>query len=271
MLLPRILTALAGVPLVLAAVYFGGVFYMAFVAAIIILCLYEYGLILLTANKPVNRVSLIIFGFLMTLAAVAGRLPLDFDYQGNLPGFFIALTLTGVFFIEIITPGRSLERAANTVLGVFLIPWALAHLINIRLVEPYGEYFTYIVFITVWVCDSAAYFAGSAIGSHRINAEVSPQKSWEGAVAGFIFGAAAAVVCWDLFFPWYITWAQAAVLGGLIAFLGQVSDLAESLIKRSAGVKDSSGILPGHGGFLDRFDSYFLIAPVIYYVIIWMI
>jgi phosphatidate cytidylyltransferase len=244
---------------------------MAFIAAIIIMCLYEYGIIFLTAKKPVSRISLAVFGTVMIIAALAGRLPLEIDYPNNISGFFISLVLAGVFFIEIITPKRSVERVANTLLGVFLIPWSLAHLINIRLIEPYGEYFTYIIFITVWTSDSAAYFAGRAFGRHRLNAEVSPKKSWEGAIAGLIFATAAALLCRDLFFPWYITWKQATFIGALAAFLGIISDLAESLIKRSAGAKDSSNLLPGHGGFLDRFDSYLLIAPILYYVIIWMI
>jgi len=269
MLLPRILTALAGLPLVLAAIYFGGVFYMALVAAIILLCLYEYGLIMLTGKKPINRLSLIIFGAVMTIAALVGRFPIiQGDLPANLPGFFMAITLSGIFFIEIITPNRSIERAANTLLGVMLIPWSLAHLINIRMIEPYGMYFTLIMFITVWSNDTFAYFIGRAFGRHRLNAEVSPKKSWEGAIAGLGFGTGAAVLCWDLFFPWYITLAQAAGLGVLIAFLGQISDLAESLIKRSAGVKDSSNILPGHGGILDRFDAFLLIAPILYYTLL---
>lgn len=244
---------------------------MAFIAAIIILCVYEYGLILLTANKPVSRVSLAIFSVVMTLAAVLGRLPSMAEYPSNLNSFFIALTVVGIFFVEIVTPKRSLERIANTFLGVFFIPWTLAHLISIRMMEPYGEYFTYIIFFTVWATDIAAYFVGTALGKHRLNEEVSPKKSWEGAIAGAIAGAAAALLCWDLFFPWYITWTTALGLGLLITFLGQLSDLAESLIKRSAGVKDSSSILPGHGGILDRFDSYLLIAPVVYYVLLFIL
>ena len=271
MLLPRILTALVGLPLVIAAVHFGGIFYMAFIAAIIILCVYEYGLMLLTSGKPVSRVSLTIFSVIMTLAAVLGRLPSMEEYPSNLNSFFIALTVVGIFLVEILTPKRSLERVANTFLGVFLIPWTLAHLINIRMTDPYGEFFTYIIFFTVWATDIAAYFVGTALGKHRLNEEVSPKKSWEGAIAGAIVGVLTALLCWNLFFPWYITWVTAAALGLLITFLGQLSDLAESLIKRSAGVKDSSSILPGHGGILDRFDSYLLIAPVLYYVILFII
>jgi phosphatidate cytidylyltransferase len=260
-----------GLPLVIAAIHFGGVFYMAFVVAVIILCLYEYGLMLLTSNKPVSRTSLIIFGIVMTIGAVAGRLNTTLDYPSNLGAFFLAITLVGIFFVEILTPKRSLERVANTFLGVVLIPWALAHLINIRLLEPYGEYFTYIMFFTVWASDTFAYFIGKAFGKHRLNQEVSPKKSWEGAIAGVVFGTAIAVFFWNLLFPWYITWKAAMFLGILISALGQISDLAESLIKRSVGAKDSSNILPGHGGVLDRFDSYLLIAPVLYYILLYMI
>ena len=94
MLLPRILTALVGIPLVIAAIYFGGIFFMVFVFAIIMACLYEYGLVLLKAEKPVSRTGLMIGGLLMTIAAVAGRLPdvVNVDLPNNVSGFFIALT-----------------------------------------------------------------------------------------------------------------------------------------------------------------------------------
>jgi len=244
---------------------------MSFVAAIIILCVYEYGLILLTANKPVSRTSLIIFSVVMTFAALLGRLPATEGYPSNLNSFFIALTIAGIFFVEILTPRHSIERVANTFLGVFFIPWTLAHLINIRMIEPYGEYFTYMLFFTVWTTDIAAYFIGTAFGKHRLNEEVSPKKSWEGAIAGAAAGIAMTLICWDLFFPWHITWFSALGIGLVITVLGQISDLAESVIKRGAGVKDSSSLLPGHGGVLDRFDSYLLAAPVLYYVILFIL
>ncbi len=271
MLLPRILTALVGLPLVLASIYYGGLFYMAFVAAITLLCLYEYGLILFTAKKPVNRISLIVFGFLMMVAATVGTLPIvEGTAAVYLPNFFIAITLFGIMFVEILSPKRSLERVANTFLGVMLIPWSLVHLVSIRDLEPYGEYFTYILFITIWVADSFAYFIGTWLGKHRLNQAVSPKKSWEGAIAGVLFGTATTLFLWDLFMPAYLTLNQAIILGVLISVVSQISDLAESLIKRSAGVKDSSNILPGHGGIFDRFDGFILTAPVIYYVALYM-
>ena len=271
MLLPRIITALVGIPLVIASIYYGGVFYMAVVAAITLLCLYEYGVILFTSGKPVNRISLIVFGFLMMVGATVGTLPLvEGKAAVYLPNFFIALTLFGIFFLEILSPKRSLERVANTFLGVMLIPWTLVHLISLRELGPYGEYFTYMLFITIWVSDSFAYFFGSWLGKHRLNEAVSPKKSWEGAIAGLIFGVATTLFLWDLFIPVYITLNQAIILGVVISVVSQISDLAESLIKRSAGVKDSSHILPGHGGIFDRFDGFILTAPILYYVVLYM-
>ena len=272
MLLPRILTTLVGIPLVIAAIYYGGIFYMAFVAAITLLCLYEYGVILFTAKKPVNRISLIVFGFLMMVGATVGTLPIvEGSAAVYLPNFFIAITLFGIFFVEILSPKRSLERVANTFLGVMLIPWALVHLVSLRELGPYGEYFTYILFFTIWIADIFAYFIGTWLGKHRLNTAVSPKKSWEGAIAALVFGTITALFFWDLFIPTYITLNQALILGILISVLSQISDLAESLIKRSTGVKDSSNILPGHGGIFDRFDGFILTAPVIYYVVLYII
>lgn len=270
MLLPRILTALVGIPLVIAAIYFGGIFFMALIIAIIMACLVEYGQVLLKAKKPVNRTGLIIFGALMIVAACAGRLPDMVDLPSNISGFFIALTLAGLFLSEMFRKAPSFERIANTFLGVMFIPWCLAHLINIRMVEPYGEYFAYIIFFAIWANDTVAYAIGCWLGSHNLKKQVSPKKTWEGAIGGFVAAIGVTLLLWDMFYP-NITWQQAFALGACISVLAQVSDLAESLFKRNAGVKDSSGYLPGHGGFLDRFDAFLLSAPVIYYLVLFMI
>ena len=101
--------------------------------------------------------------------------------------------------------------------------------------------------------------------------EVSPKKTWEGAIGGTLLAVGAAVLMAHLFLSTVLTVKTAIILGLLIAVVGQVSDLAESVIKRSTGVKDSSNLLPGHGGFLDRFDSYLLLAPLFYYVVLYTI
>ncbi len=272
MLLPRIITAIIGVPLILAAIHLGGLVYMAFVAGVILLCLYEYGLVLRAGKKPVHILSLLIFGILMGTVAILGRSTLpSLELPDNLYPFTISIVICGVLLIEVLTPRRSWERAANTFIGIFLIPWSLAHLINIRDIAQYGEYLTLFMMVTVWICDTGAYFSGRFFGKHKLNKEVSPKKTWEGSIGGTLLAIGGAVLMQHLFLPTFFTVMQAVWLGLLIAVIGQVSDLTESIIKRSTGVKDSSNLLPGHGGFLDRFDSYLLLAPIFYYVVLYCI
>lgn len=270
MLLPRILTALIGVPVILAAIHFGGVIYMAFVGAVILLCLYEYGLVLTAGKKPVNMPSLLIFGLLMAVVAILGRTPAEMlDLPDNLYPFSISVVIFGTLLVEVLTTKRSWDRVCNTFTGVFLIPWSLAHLINLRDIPTYGEYLTLFMIITVWVCDTGAYFSGRFFGRHKLNREVSPKKTWEGAIGGTLLAIGAAVLMRHLFLSTFFSVQESIWLGLLVAVVGQVSDLAESVIKRSTGVKDSSNLLPGHGGFLDRFDSYLLLAPLFYYVVLY--
>lgn len=270
MLLPRIITALVGIPLVLWAVHVGGLVYMTFVGCLIIACLYEYGLILKAGKKPVHRPALFIFGAFMGAVAVVGRTGLgaEINLPDNFYPFAVSITLLGVLFCEVITKHRSVERAALTLMGIFLIPWPLAHLINIREIPAWGEYLTLLMIFTVWACDTMAYVSGKTLGRHKMNPEVSPKKSWEGAAGGTAFAVLIALGARALFLQSALTVTQTVILGLVIAVVGQVGDLAESVIKRSTGVKDSSNLLPGHGGFLDRFDSYLLLAPVFYYTVI---
>ena len=113
------------------------------------------------------------------------------------------------------------------------------------------------------------YKSGLGKKIEKANKEVSPKKTWEGAIGGTLLALGGAVVMRNLFLSSLLSIPAALWLGLLVAVVGQISDLAESVIKRSTGVKDSSNLLPGHGGFLDRFDSYLLLAPVFYYVVVY--
>ena len=267
MLLPRILTALVGIPLVIAAIHLGGIVYMAFVGCVILLCLYEYSLVLTAGKRPVHTLSLMLWGIVLGTVAIFAR---AHPQTLSIPDNIYPLTITTVL-LEVLTPKRSWERVCNTFTGVFLIPWSLVHLINLRDIPTYGEYLTLFMIITVWVSDTGAYFSGRFLGRHKLNKEVSPKKTWEGAIGGTLLAVGAAVVMRNLFLSTLLSVKEAFWLGLLVAVVGQISDLAESVIKRSTGVKDSSNLLPGHGGFLDRFDSYLLLAPVFYYVVIYVL
>jgi phosphatidate cytidylyltransferase len=120
------------------------------------------------------------------------------------------------------------------------------------------------LFIVIWSGDSFAYFAGKSLGRHKLAPVVSPNKTWEGAVAGFLFSIIAALACKATFLHG-LSWMDATALGALIGVVGQIGDLCESIVKRAVKVKDSGAILPGHGGMLDRVDSLLFGAPAMYY------
>ena len=134
---------------------------------------------------------------------------------------------------------------------------------RIREVYDWGGYTVITLFVCIWLCDTAAYFIGTGLGKHKLFPRVSPNKTWEGAIAGLAAAIAAAIVM-RMTFVDYLTVMQAGVVGGIVGVFGQLGDLVESLFKRDAGVKDSSGIIPGHGGVFDRFDSLILAAPIVY-------
>jgi phosphatidate cytidylyltransferase len=119
------------------------------------------------------------------------------------------------------------------------------------------------MFLITWVNDSAAYFVGKAIGRHPCAPYLSPKKTWEGTIGGWIGGLVAAVLLgqWLVDLPW----SHGLALGALVATVAPFGDLAKSMVKRQMGVKDFRVLIPGHGGMLDRVDSLLFVAPVVYY------
>lgn len=263
MLLPRVLTALFGIPVVLLLINAGGPAYAVFVLTVIAFSLYEFSTMMKLGAKPVQSPALYLFGLLLPLALWFDRFGPSPAGPNNYTGLLVSLAVIGVMTWELFSPKKYLERMGLTLLGVFMISWCLFHLVAIRELRPGGYWLTIMLIVTVWIMDTAAYFFGKNFGRRQLSV-ISPKKTWEGAAAGFI---SAILTAWGLsklsggaFSP-----AFAAGAGVLIGIFGQVSDIAESMLKRAVGAKDSSSILPGHGGIMDRFDSYIFLAPVIYY------
>lgn len=262
MLLPRVLTALFGIPVVLLLIKAGGPAYALFIFTVIAVSLYEYATLMKLGSKPVRAPALYLFGLLLPAALYFDRFASVQPGPDNFSGFFIALSVIGVMTWELFSSRKYVERIGMTLMGIFMISWCLFHLVALRDVRPAGLWLTLMLIITVWIMDTAAYFFGRSLGRRQLSS-ISPKKTWEGAAAGFI---AAVLTAWGIsrlsgaFPP-----AFAVGAGVLIGIFGQVSDIAESMLKRAVGAKDSSSLLPGHGGMLDRFDSYIFLAPVIYY------
>lgn len=127
---------------------------------------------------------------------------------------------------------------------------------------PAGGWIVLLI-LSIWVCDTAAYIGGSYLGRHKLMPRISPNKSVEGTVLGFIFAVLTAWLCHG----WFVQGLRlqdSLIIGAIGGSLGQYGDLFESMFKRDAGVKDSSGLIPGHGGILDRFDSLTITAPALY-------
>ena len=257
MLLPRVLTALVGIPLLLFLIHWGGLTFCLFIVGISALSLYEYGVVLAMGNRPCQRINVILCG--AALAACAAL-------EGPL-GLVASATVTWVMLREMFNREHSLDRAALTLFGAFFLGWMPAHLALIRELRPDGEKLAFMLFVSVWAMDTAAYAAGKSFGRHKLAEGLSPKKTWEGAVAGFA-AAMAVVMIFKAANSGMLSLLSALMVGALIGVSGQLSDLAESLVKRAVGAKDSGALLPGHGGVMDRFDSFILAAPAVYYFLV---
>ncbi len=262
MLLPRVLTALFGIPVVLLLIKAGGPAYAVFVFTVIALSLYEFATLMKLGAKPVQVPTLYAFGLLLPAALYFDHYSAAQSGGDNFTGFVLALTIVGTMTYELFSPKKYLERIGLTLLGIFMISWCMFHLVAIRGLQPDGLGLTVMLIVTVWIMDTAAYFLGKSFGRRQLSS-ISPKKTWEGAAAGFIAAVATALGIGH--YMGTVSPAFAAGAGVLIGIFGQISDIAESMLKRAVGVKDSSNLLPGHGGILDRFDSYIFLAPIIYY------
>jgi len=151
-------------------------------------------------------------------------------------------------------------------IGIFYIGLFVSSFISIReYFQDYqhGGFLMISMLATIWICDSAAYFFGLSFGKHRLFLRVSPKKSWEGAISGFVFSIITMLVA-KLVIVDFLSWQNVIIIGIILGTVGQIGDLIESLLKRDAGVKDSSNIIPGHGGVFDRFDSLIYSAPIVF-------
>ena len=258
MLLPRVLTALVGIPLLLYLVHAGGAAFSVFVVGVAALCCYEYALVLRLGGRPVQFTTTVVVGAaLAACAALAAPL-----------GLTLTLGVALIALVEMFSEVHSLDRAALTLFGALFAGWMPAHLALIRDLRPHGEAFLFMTFVSVWCMDTAAYAVGRSLGRRPLAPALSPRKTWEGAAGGFAAALGACALFSRLVLKDALPLPWALAVGALIGVSGQLSDLAESMVKRDAGIKDSGALLPGHGGVYDRFDSFILCAPAVYYFLV---
>jgi phosphatidate cytidylyltransferase len=283
MLKTRLITALWGIPLLVATIWFGGQWlFTSFVAVWAVLAVLEFYRLL----KPLKINPLHLFGTLWTLLFIVSRntdvAALTEPYLNHT--LLLPTLVTGALVISLLLLLARRERFNAfpswvwTVAGIFYVGWLLGYVLALRGVQADGapdvgrNWVFYALFCT-FGSDTAAYFVGRAIGRRKLAPSISPGKTWEGTVAG-LFGAVAVSLAFLLNTPVslasQLTPLQAVVLGLLVSIAGQLGDLVESLFKRNVGAKDSGSLLPGHGGVLDRMDSVVFAVVVVYYWV-WII
>jgi phosphatidate cytidylyltransferase len=256
----RVITAIAGGLLILFSVLLGHWGYFGVFLLICVITLVEfYSLLGVSGEKPLAT-----FGTLVAIAIYSAA----FLYlTGNADGdvfYVIFFLLSFIFLIKLYNPEdkHPFRNIANTILGIVYvgIPFSLMHFLVIFEGDYHPEILLGILFI-LWASDTGAYFSGKMFGKNKLFERISPKKTWEGSIGGAFLATfvASAVAFFSNIFDIYEWLSIAAV----VVIAGTYGDLVESLFKRSIKIKDSGKILPGHGGFLDRFDGLLLIVPFV--------
>lgn len=258
----RILTSIIGIPLLIYLIEFVPPFAFAIVSyAAMLVSLYEYyqltknGRNLSIVGPGVVLASLVFFSFYFP----------DLNLQIYFP-IGVILILIAALFSKPDGNAGTLQNTAYALFGPWYTGGLIGLVLGVRMIEwgsETGADLLMMLFLIIWTGDTAAYLIGKRWGHHQLTT-ISPKKTVEGAVAGFVAGTIAAVVCSYLLVE-KLSAGHALLLGALVSIMGQIGDLCESLLKRAANVKDSGSIIPGHGGMLDRLDSLLFGAPAMYY------
>lgn len=258
----RVLVSVIAIPVLVLLSYIGGVYFLSLALIIAGISFYEYSVMAKTKGANVN----VNLGLIAVIFLVINQYNFLFSHYHFLIAFFIVLLIFELFRNN----GSAIQNIGATLLGVFYLGIFGSTLIGIREFYPdidglysHGGFLIISIFATIWICDSAAFFGGTALGKHKLFPRVSPKKSWEGAIFGFVFAIIAMILAKNLVLD-FLSLKDTLVIGFIIGTFGQIGDLAESLLKRDSGVKDSSHIIPGHGGIFDRFDSLLFSSPIIY-------
>ncbi|MBN2571071.1 MAG: phosphatidate cytidylyltransferase [Ignavibacteriales bacterium] len=256
--LTRIIVSLIAIPLIITVGYFGKFYFLTFIVLISCVSFFEFSQLSSKKGIFLN----LVMGEISIIAII-----LNFYFNWLSPVILIIAIPIVLLFCELWrNKGSALQNISSSLLGVFYLGLFPATLIGIR--EFYadynnGGYLIISIFVCIWLCDSAAMFIGTLIGKHKIFPRVSPKKSWEGTIAGFIFGLGGMLICKIIILD-FLSWNNIIIMGLIIGALGQIGDLIESLLKRDANIKDSSNMIPGHGGLMDRFDSLIFASPLVF-------
>jgi phosphatidate cytidylyltransferase len=261
----RVVTSAVLIPLVFVVLWYlpaGWFTALAVIAAAI----GQHELYAMARNRGIRPLEAmgILLGALVIVVEFAGTGAPGFPRAGivTLLAFCVLAVLVGRLFAPRAVEG-ALEDTASTLLGIVYVALLFGYQVGIHRLQQ-GKYWLLFLYLVIWASDTGAFYVGSALGRHRLYEKISPKKSIEGLIGGTIASLIAALLC-KLWLVKTLGMIEALLLGAVLALAGTLGDLSESLLKRSAGVKDSGALIPGHGGILDRMDSMLFAAPVLFF------
>ena len=278
----RVLVNVLGIPLLLSAIYFGGIYFQCLIFIAIFMSTFELYSMCLKKDIEIQIISIFLFYIYLFLTHFLESISM------NIEVFFFWVIL--ILSLEIFR--KKTKPIENIAVTIFVMIWIGLFMNCIVYIRNFDLQFALVMFVSVWVCDSAAFFFGSKFGKTKIFPNISPNKTWVGTISAVIsvfilsilwsYGNYAYIYyiafiqdaqqqyshvnyvypsIYDVFIGDFPTWIFLSLIFGGIS---QIGDFVESMIKRQLGVKDSGTTLRGHGGFLDRMDSLILVAPCYY-------
>ena len=258
----RSIVSTLGIPGILLFIWLGGIWFAFFILAVMVLSLFEYYQIAkLKEMHPIIWIGMLAALLIAYFYYVQPNIDIIFVFSMIVA--FIMVTL----FVELFRKKPNpIENFNITVGGILYLPLLVGTLIGIRKFDTVNSTnFTFALFFSIWICDSAAYIAGKKFGKKKIYPRASPNKTVVGSVAGLIFAFITYMVMDKIgFIKFDLDIIQIIILSIISGVFGQVGDFVESLFKRDAKVKDSGTLLLGHGGVLDRFDSLIIASPFVF-------
>jgi phosphatidate cytidylyltransferase len=262
MLRTRVLSAAVLIPLVAGLTYAGGWWLAGALFVVSVRAAYEFFQLMAGAGyQPSLPASALVIALFLVIA----RFP-----EAHLTGLVLAISVIGTLIWQLLHPpeGHPTESWALTLGASLWLGWLISHFVLLRDLSPAfglgsGTRWLVLMFLVTWVNDSAAYFVGKAIGRHPCCPYLSPKKTWEGTIGGWVGGVITTLLLGHVLVD--LPWLHGLALGALVATVAPFGDLAKSMVKRQLGVKDFSALIPGHGGMFDRIDSLLFVAPVVYY------
>ncbi|HRE40048.1 MAG TPA: phosphatidate cytidylyltransferase [Ignavibacteria bacterium] len=254
--LKRVIVGLIAIPVLILIILNGGIYFLIFSLLICAFAMWELFSIFVNKNFfPLKYISI----FLSLLITIL--------FYFEISNFYYLILL----YIPIITTAEIFRKDNASPVNILISLFGFFYISLPILLMNYIinlEIFNYVLYsiILVWTCDTFAYFGGKKFGKHKLSV-ISPNKTIEGSAIGFIFTLIFSFL-FHFIFPTQISLTDAIVMGLLVGFFAQIGDLFESLLKRYTGVKDSSELIPGHGGVLDRFDSLLFVTPIVFVYIV---